>query len=511
MLFLFVVMALPLTACGPGTLVVGLEPTPTATPLPTPVVRSYVSHEYGFTFRYPETWTLAEEPHLVTLSQGSLVLSIQHGWASNPGFSPMRGRTGMPAGDFIYGGKVFFLDRVIPAQVLEYERKDKMVLYGETGLVEAGDLLFSIWLESVDGASYSELDIPKDVQADAKEILESFARIAATGKPPAPTPTPAPSVEKDLITYVNDDYGLAFIYPSGWELEEIPARQEVPGGASATTVHLTRDIVRLAIQFKRAEEATVLGPSSRPAGAIEERGTVMVFGREIPRQVLVYEGKVKSVFLGDRFDDLELYVQLDGGVGSQPGYEAIDISESEQSAMEAILSSLTHTSELPSSGLDTSTYENTSYGFSFQYPASWTVGEVTGETVNTGSQVSRLADAVILSQDPFRIVVQYQRKSDPAQIAWGGSLVPGGLGYAESTLGDRVTLLGETTYKHVWAYDGGTKAIEVNTTGKNADLVLSITLGDCTVGVIQDPAAATIPESAMAALDQVLSTFTAAQ
>ncbi|MGD2166234.1 MAG: hypothetical protein PVH50_11990, partial [Anaerolineae bacterium] len=70
-LLLFVAAALALSACGPETLVVGLEPTPTPTPLPTPVVRSYVNNEYGFTFRYPETWTLEEEPHLVKLSQGT--------------------------------------------------------------------------------------------------------------------------------------------------------------------------------------------------------------------------------------------------------------------------------------------------------------------------------------------------------------------------------------------------------------------------------------------------------
>jgi hypothetical protein len=85
------------------------------------------------------------------------------------------------------------------------------------------------------------------------------------------------------------------------------------------------------------------------------------------------------------------------------------------------------------------------------------------------------------------------------------------LGYAEATLGDRVTLLGERTYKHVWTYDGDTKAIEVNTTGKNADLALSITLGDCTVGVIQDTEAVTISASTIVALDQVLSSFRVTQ
>jgi len=503
-LVVFALMLLALTACGPETLVVGLEPTSTVTPLPTPVVRSYTNDEFGFTFQYPETWTLAEEPQLVTLSQSTLTLHIAHGWASDPAFSPMAGRTGMPAGDIIYGGNLFFLGQTIPARGLEYERKAKMVIYGETSLVKVGDLAFSIWLEDVDGADYAELDIPQDVQAEAKEILESFERIEATGKPPALTPTPAaseaPSTEKDILTYVNDDYDLAFVYPSGWVLEEIP------GGESPTTIHLTRDALRLAIQFKRAGEGTVLGASGRPAGEVEERGAMTIMGREIPKQVLVYEDKVKSVFLGDRFDDLELYVQLDGGVGAETAYEAIDIPESAQSAMDAIVGSLTRTGEQKSFGPDTLTYENTSYGFSFQYPASWTVEEVAGQTVEDGV---KLADAAVLRQGKFAIVVQYQRKSDPAQVAWGSSLGPGGLGYAEATLGDRMTLLGEETHKHVWTYDGGVKAIAVNTTGKHADLILSVTLADTSVRVIQDAETATIPASAVAALDQILSSFKA--
>jgi hypothetical protein len=510
------VLALALTACGPQTLVVGIEPTPTPTPLPTPVVRSYVNDEYGFTFRYPETWTLADEPHLVELSQGTLVLRIAYGWASNPGFRPMGGRTGLPAGDLIYGGKISFLERTIPAHVLTYERKDKMVLYGETGLVEVDDLAFSIWVEDVDSAGYNELDIPGDLRAQATEILASFQRIEATGRPQTPTVTPAPGLEQgaapdaenNQIIYVNDEYQFTFIYPPSWELEQIPAGQDVPGGTSANAIHLTSDSLRLEIQFKRLGEPAVLGPGGRPAGEIEERGTVMVLGRQIPRQVLVHEGKVKSVFLGDRFDDLELYVQLGCDAGAETAYEAVDIPESAQSAMEAILNSLHCTGELKSFGPDTLTYESASYGFSFQYPASWTVEEIAGETVEDGV---KLADAVTVRQGKFAIVVQYQRKSDPAQIAWGGSIVPGGLGYGEASLGDQVTLLGEETHKHVWADDGGTKAIAVSTTGKSADLILSITLADSSVRVIQDAEAETLPESAIAALDQILSSFAVTQ
>ena len=502
----FVLAGLALTACGPETLVVGLEPTP------TPVLHSYVNDTYGFSFRYPETWTLAEKPHLVQLSRGTVMLNIAHGWASKPGLSPMGGRTGIPAGDLMYRGKVFFMEAVVPAEVLEYEGKDKMVFYGGTGLVEVDDLVFSIWLEDRE-SDYAELDIPKERQAEAKQILESFERFEATGTPPAlaPTATPAaeqvptPSADKDVLTYVNEDYQFAFLYPSSWELEEIPAGRQVPGGVAANAIHLTKDDLRLEIQFKRVGEAAALGPSGRPAGEVEARDSVTVLGQDVSRKVLVHDGMVKSVFLRGRFDDLELYVQLDGGVGGETANESIDIPDSAQSVLDAILGSLHRTGELKSFGPDTLTYENTASGFSFQYPASWTVEEVLGEAVEDDV---KLADAVVLRQGTFAIVVQYQRKSDPAQIAWGGSFVPGGLGYAEATLGDRVMLLGERTYKYIWTDDDDTKAIAVNTTGQNADLVLSITLADSRVRVVQDAGAATIPESAVAALDQVLITFT---
>jgi hypothetical protein len=498
---------LAMTACSPDTLAVGIEPTPTLTPLPTPVPMSYVNDDYGFAFAYPETWTLTEEPGLLKLSQGSLSLHIAYGWMSNPGFSP---RTGLPAGDLIYGDKIFFLEQMIPAQVLEYERKDKMVFYGGPGPWTAGDLAFSIWLEDTDSADYAEVDIPREQQVEVKEILESFEWVEATGKPPAATTTPTLIVEKDLVTYVNDDYRLAFIYPSNWELEEVPAGQEVPGGKAASTVYLTKGTLRLMIQFKGEMEATVLGPGGLPAGDVEERGVVTVFAREIPKHVLVFEGKVKSVFLNEQFDDLAIYVQLDDGVDTQTGYAAIDIPESVQSEMATILSSMTRTGEPASSEADTLTYENAAYGFSFQYPATWAVEEVVGETVEQGG-VQKLADGVVLTQGRFKIVVQYQLKSDPTQIAWGGSEMTGGLAYGEATLGEPVTLLGEETHKLIWAYNGGIKAIAVNTTGESADLVLSITLADGSVVVIQDAEAATIPESAIAALDQILSSFVTTQ
>jgi hypothetical protein len=206
------------------------------------------------------------------------------------------------------------------------------------------------------------------------------------------------------------------------------------------------------------------------------------------------------------------YVQLDGGEEAQVDYESIDISEAAQAEMSTILSSLTTTgatSDAPASGL--ARYENARLGFTFQVPAGWQVDEVAGqvleEKAGDGSAAPRLADAVVLRQGALAIVIQYMRKSDMGAVVWGGSGVPGGLGYAEAIAGDPLTLLGEQTQKLIWEVDGEVKAVAVSTSGESADLILSVTLADSSVRIIQDPAAETVPESAMAALDQVLSSF----
>ena len=157
-----------------------------------------------------------------------MTLRIGYRWATESA-DVTGGRTGMPGGDFIYGGKVFFLGQVIPAEVLEYQRKDKMVLYGGPSLVEAGDLVFCIWLEDLDGTKYDELDIPKELQAEVKEILESFARIEDTARPPAatsttvPTDTPAPTATAETrsseIVYLDGTWFQYANYQLGFSLK----------------------------------------------------------------------------------------------------------------------------------------------------------------------------------------------------------------------------------------------------------------------------------------------------
>ena len=227
-----IALAALLSACGRSVSLAGVEvgivptetpiptatpvPTPTLTPTPAPALESYANGEYGFAFEYLAHWTLVEEPHAITLSQGTLALRIGYR-RPEESVDITGGRSGMPAGDLIYSDKTRFLDTVIPAHTLEYQRKAKAVFYGESGPIEAGDLVFVLWLEDLDGRKYEELDLSKELQAEAKAILESFRRVEAAGQPPAPSPTPAPSPvvqgTRPLNQYINYQVGFSIKIP----------------------------------------------------------------------------------------------------------------------------------------------------------------------------------------------------------------------------------------------------------------------------------------------------------
>jgi hypothetical protein len=323
-LFLLVLSAVALFACTPDTLQVGILPTPTATATPAPGVESYLNPTYGFTFEYPSTWTLVEEPNVVKLSQGSLTLRIGYRWA-NELVNIDGGRTGMGAGDFIYGGKVFFLDQVVPAQVLEYERKDKAVFYGGASVpIEAGDLVFSIYLEDLNGEEYMELDISKELQAEAITVLESFGRTEAAGSPPiAATPTAQPTAiaEEPLITYTNAQYGFSFQYPSDWVIQD----------QGTHFVRLGQGPLSLYIGYMALYESVdIWSRTGLPAGDFETRGTVSFLGQELTREVLVYEGVDRVVFYNgpnSRIDvgDMVFSIYLDDVSGEGSAALGVDL------------------------------------------------------------------------------------------------------------------------------------------------------------------------------------------
>ena len=143
-------------------------------PSPVPEFLVYSNQLYGFEFEYPDTWTLLEEDHGVLLMKGRNRLGIRHRWVDEE-LPPIR--TGIPAGDLVYRGKIQFMGTVIPAEFLQFECKNKIVFYGGTGDIEIDDLVFSITLEDRETYDYREIELSEDLLDEAKSIVKSFKRI----------------------------------------------------------------------------------------------------------------------------------------------------------------------------------------------------------------------------------------------------------------------------------------------------------------------------------------------
>lgn len=211
------IMPVFLTACGAAVFEVGIEPTP------APELMEYVNQDYGFKCNYPATWGLTEGTNTIKFNQGTLTLTIAYKWADEQ-FDLSLGRTGMPAGDMIYGGKINFLGKVVPIDVLEYERKDKAIFYQVDNPVQAGEypMGFAIWLDDTE-QNYQDLDIPKEIQAEANAILESFSTFTPL-KPPADQQANTPV---DQVTQISSEGSVPVV---GWYGSVSTGSSDVPYG-----------------------------------------------------------------------------------------------------------------------------------------------------------------------------------------------------------------------------------------------------------------------------------------
>ena len=130
---------------------------------------TYVNENYGFSFRYPTTWTIEETSNLVKLRQGTLLLAIAFQRRGEDVPPPW---TGMPAGDFRSRGTMAFLGQEIVKKSLVYQGKVKVLTYS----AEVGDLMFSFRLEDTSTADYQAIEISEAVQSQADQIVSSFER-----------------------------------------------------------------------------------------------------------------------------------------------------------------------------------------------------------------------------------------------------------------------------------------------------------------------------------------------
>jgi hypothetical protein len=182
--------------------------------------------------------------------------------------------------------------------------------------------------------------------ADAAELL------VPTSTPPktvevstlaTPTADSKVVLAPEWLVYANNDYSFAFEYPSSWTLVKDPAELGVPGGRVPHSIVLMRESLRLLIQYKRVDEEAMVGPGGHGAGDITDLGTVTFFKQETVTKALVFENKVKSVFLGQPVQDLFFWIQLDDRAGPGVDYGAIDLDETAQAEFNRIVASFVRT------------------------------------------------------------------------------------------------------------------------------------------------------------------------
>jgi hypothetical protein len=298
---------------------------------PTAAAPIYYRHEQtGISFSHPAHWTLEATANSFVLRNGTIWLRIAYRRAGEQ--VALWTRTGLPAGDFVVlNDPVSFLGQTLARSGLVYEERLKMVFYGgePASIVAAEAMEFTIMLEDR-GTDYLVLDIPGELLAEAEAILASFAMDSNRTDPTT-----------ELLTYTNPEVGFTFQYPPSWSVTKVS--DEAFAAPSSRSVHLSRGTVTLVIGYRHKDEAPPSIGTSVPAGDLETRGSIHMLGRDIPRQVLVFEGKDKVVFYGQpgvfiNAGDLEFAARMDDFV--QVDYRTIELSPVVQGEADLILSSL---------------------------------------------------------------------------------------------------------------------------------------------------------------------------
>jgi putative hemolysin len=143
----------------------------------------------------------------------------------------------------------------------------------------------------------------------------------------APTPVHVP-------WYVNDQYGFSLD----------PSRDFAIEGWDNYVLFKKPDHF-LFVGYKWAGEEVEPFRTGMPAGDFEDAGTVTVLGAEIPKEILIYEGKVKNVTYSPfQVGDLQIFVWLDAEVPQSGDYNDVDIPAEVQAEADGIVASLALTS-----------------------------------------------------------------------------------------------------------------------------------------------------------------------
>jgi hypothetical protein len=132
--------------------------------------------------------------------------------------------------------------------------------------------------------------------------------------------------------YTNLDYGFSFHYPPDWTLEE----------RLHTLVfhHQVVDTLRFTVEYRRVTEDLWVFRTGVPAGEFVPRGSVPFLGRELSRNVLVYEGKIKQISYS--YGDATPWTDVVFGIVLEDfntPYEAVDLPEEVQRQIDQVVTS----------------------------------------------------------------------------------------------------------------------------------------------------------------------------
>ena len=162
---------------------------------------------------------------------------------------------------------------------------------------------------------------------------------------PTPTATATATPGVTTLTFTDDTYRLALQYPSDWSLTIIPAGRVTPsGGFAAKILQLTNGDYKLLVQYKLLWEITEIGQSI-PPGTLEVRGVVNLLGVEIPKHVLIEDGKDKLIFAGDSIDDISYHIRLEDNLTSVGDYDSFAITAATQDEVDQIIASIVRTGD----------------------------------------------------------------------------------------------------------------------------------------------------------------------
>lgn len=101
--------------------------------------------------------------------------------------------------------------------------------------------------------------------------------------------------------------------------------------------------MELTIGFRRADEEAPIQRTGTGAGDVEIEGTATFLGQRLTRNLLIYEGKVKSVMYNNAMeiavDGMVFTLSLDVLGNALGDYEAADISPEVQAVADRIVAS----------------------------------------------------------------------------------------------------------------------------------------------------------------------------